>query len=487
MTASRSLRPLCLAMLLTGAAGAAHADDLMQAYELARQSDPQLAAAEAQRLQQAEGPVQARSALLPQITGSLGLQDSSGSRESTQLISRDPLIIDTGTSFSDDRGRSSGAELQQSIYDHRNYTRLRASRARAEQYEAVYDAAHDALATRVAEAYFNVLTAIDSLAFARAEARAVQRQLDQADQRFEVGLTAITDVHEARARYDNSRANAITAEVQLDDAREALREITGEYIDNLRGLDESFEPSSPVPEDIGTWVKLALEQNPTLRSRELASVAAGHDISTARAGHLPYLSGSVRYQDIAGWGDTRVGGVSGPVGSLSYDTTIGVQLTIPIFTGGLTQSQVRQAIYTRDIADDQLEQERRAITRQTRNAYRALIAGLTEIEARKQALVSAQSAMEATEAGFEVGTRTIVDVLISQQVLFQAQRDYSLSRHNFLVNTLRLRQAAGTIEAKDVADVNRYLVADAEAALTNPEVAAEERADEAAAEEAQRQ
>ena len=142
-----------------------------------------------------------------------------------------------------------------------------------------------------------------------------------------------------------------------------------------------------------------------------------------------------------------------------------MSLTIPIFSGGLTQSQVRQAIYTRDIADDQLEQERRNITRQTRNAYRALIAGLTEIEARKQALESAQSAMEATEAGFEVGTRTIVDVLISQQVLFQAQRDYSVSRHNFLVNTLRLRQAAGTVEAKDVAAVNRFLVADAEAKL----------------------
>ena len=479
----RRLRPLALAMLLTGIAGGAHADDLLQAYELARQSDPQLAAADAQRLQQAEGPVQARSALLPQISGSLGMQDRSGSNESQQLISREPLIIDTGTSFSDDRGRTSGIDLQQSIYDHRNYTRLKASRARAAQFEAVYDAAHDALTTRVAEAYFNVLTAIDSLAFARAEARAVQRQLDQADQRFEVGLTAITDVHEARARYDNSRANAITAEVQLDDAREALREITGEYMDNLRGLDESFEPTRPVPDDIAKWVNLALEQNPTLRSRELASVAAGHDISTARAGHLPYLSGSVRYNDTAGWGDTRVGGVSGHLGQLSYDTTIGVQLTIPIFSGGLTQSQVRQAIYTRDIVDDQLEQERRAITRQTRNAYRALVAGLTEIEARKQALVSAQSAMEATEAGFEVGTRTIVDVLISQQVLFQAQRDYSISRHNFLVNTLRLRQAAGTVEAKDVADVNRYLVADAEAKLVNPVESSEETVEDAAREE----
>jgi outer membrane protein len=476
----RRLRPLALAMLLTGIAGGAHADDLLQAYELARQGDPQLSAADAQRLQQAEGPIQARSALLPQINGSLSFSDSDGSGESSRIISRDPLIIDNGSSFSDDRQRNSGIDLQQSIYDHRNYTRLRASRARAAQFEAVYDAANDALATRVAEAYFTVLTAIDSLAFARAEARAVQRQLDQADQRFEVGLTAITDVHEARARYDNSRANAITAEVQLDDAREALREITGKYIENLRGLDESFEPVRPVPEDIGAWVDLALKQNPTLRSRELAALAASHDIATARAGHYPSLTGSIRYGDTASWGDTRVGGIGTHLGSTGYDTTLGVTLNIPIFSGGLTQSQVRQAIYSRDIADDQLEQERRAITRQTRNAYRALVAGLTEIEARKQALVSAQSAMEATEAGFEVGTRTIVDVLISQQVLFQAQRDYSISRHNFLVNTLRLRQAAGTVEAKDVADVNRFLVADAEAKLANAGEPVEDATDEPA-------
>lgn len=482
MTARR-LRPLALAMLFTGTAGAAHAADLMQAYELARESDPQLQAADAQRLQQGEGPVQARAALLPQVNGSIDFQDSKSAGEQTEVISRDPLIVDSGVGFGDSRSRDSGLRLTQSIYDHRNWTRLRAARTRAEQFTAVYDAANDALVTRVAEAYFNVLTAIDSLAFARAEARAVQRQLDQANQRFEVGLTAITDVHEARARYDNSRANAITAEVQLDDAREALREITGQYMENLRGLDESFEPVSPEPADISKWVELALENNPTLHSRELASVAASQDIATARAGHYPYLSGSVSYGDQASWGSDRSRGVTLPSGSEGYGTTIGLSLTIPIFSGGLTQSQVRQAIYTRDIADDQLEQERRAITRQTRNAYRALVAGLTEIEARKQALVSAQSAMEATEAGFEVGTRTIVDVLISQQVLFQAQRDYSISRHNFLVNTLRLRQAAGTVEAKDVAAVNAFLVADAESKLDNPEQATEEMAEDAAREE----
>jgi outer membrane protein len=468
MTATFRLRPLCLAVLLTGIAGGANGADLMQAYELARQSDPQLAGADAQRLATREGPTQARSALLPQVTGSVSLGNSEGASESSQLVSRDPLILDSGVGFGDTRSRSSGIDVTQSIYDHRNYTRVKAANARAEQADASYDATSDALVLRVAEAYFNALTAIDSLAFARAEERAVKRQLDQADQRFEVGLTAITDVHEARARYDNSRANAISAQVALDDAREALAEITGEYLDNLRGLDDSFVPVMPAPDDLGQWVDLALQENPVLRARELALVAAGHDVSTARAGHYPTIGASIGYGDDASWGGNRVGGFDVPTRREGYDTTIGVRLTIPIFSGFLTQSQLRQSLYTRDLTEDQLEQEKRSVTRQTRTAFRALMAGLSGIEARKQALVSAQSALEATEAGFEVGTRTIVDVLISQQVLFQAQRDYSTARHQFLVNTLRLKQAAGTVEAKDVAEVNRFLVSDAEAALDQP-------------------
>jgi outer membrane protein len=462
---SLRLRPLSLAILLTGAAGAANAADLMQAYELARQSDPQLAAADANRLAQRELPVQSRSALLPQVNGSLGFQDQDGGGEASQVLSVDPLIVSSGSSSSENRNRNSGVTINQSIYDHRNYTRLKASRVRAEQAIANYDAAADFLILRVAEAYFNVLSAIDSLAFARAEERAVKRQLDQADQRFEVGLTAITDVHEARARYDNARANAISADVALDDAREALTEITGEYLANFKGLDETFAPSMPEPNDLARWVDLALAENPVLAARALAVQAARHDVSTARAGHLPYLNGSVSYGDNAGWGDTFSSGLTTPTNNSSYGTTIGLQLTIPIFSGFLTQSQVRQALHNRDAIEDQHEQERRAVTRQTRNAFRALMAGLSGIEARKQALVSAQSALEATQAGFEVGTRTIVDVLNSQQILFLAQRDYSTARHQFLVNTLRLKQAAGVVEAKDVAEVNRFLVSDAEAKL----------------------
>ena len=461
-------RKLILSLALAGAfGGQAGATDLMDAFELARTSDPQLAAAEANSLAVREGVVIARSALLPQVSGSGSLNNSDG----TSFSSR-PERLDDGSFVSrqsnvasDGRSRTYSVTLNQSIYEHANYTRLRASRARAERALADYDAARQGLMLRVSEAYFDALTAIDSLAFSRAEQRAVKRQLDQAEQRFEVGLTAITDVHEARARYDGSRASAIAASNALDDRRELLAEITGRYMENLRGLGTTLQPELPEPANAGKWVDVGLQASPTLRSSELALLAATHDVDTARAGHLPRLSASISRSDTNSWGDSSNNGFSVHTSSGGNDTAIGLQLTVPIFSGFATQAGVRQAIYSRDALEDRYEQDRRAVTRQVRNAYRALEAGISEIAAREQALVSARSALEATEAGFEVGTRTIVDVLLSQQQLFQAQRDYSQARHNFLVNGLRLKSAAGDIEVDDIKRVNALLTADAEAAL----------------------
>ncbi len=461
------LRPLSFALALA-AAGSAGAADLMQAYEFARQSDPQLAAVEAQRLATGEGVNQSRSALLPQVGASAGFTDSSG-KSSRFTFTEDPdggFLFGREISRSESRSKDWSISLQQSLYDHSNYTRLQASRSRAGAADADYDAAVDGLALRVAQAYFTTLTTVDSLVFARADERAVKRQLDQAEQRFEVGLTAITDVHEARARYDASRAAAINAANALDDAREALAELTGQYLQNLQGLDENFRPSMPEPADLDQWVQTALNENPVLRSRALALEAAQQDIATARSAHLPTLGLTAGRNGGPSWGDAVLAsGFTRPASSETLGSSISLNLNIPLYTGGRVQSQVRQAVYTRDANEDRLEQERRAVTRQTRNAYRAVVAGISEIEARAQALVSARSALEATEAGFEVGTRTIVDVLLSQQVLTSAQRDYSNARHNFLVNGLALKQAAGVIDVQDIAAVNRLLVRDAEAAL----------------------
>lgn len=444
-----SLRPLTLAILLAGTAGTAGAADLIDAYEMARQSDPVLAAAESQRQAIGENVVQSRASLLPQLSGTASLTDTR--TRGVDAYGRD---------------RSYGLTLGQSLYDHGNYTRLSASKLRREQADAEYKAAAEDLVIRVADAYFGVLTAIETLASSRAEERSVKRQLDQAEKRLEVGLAPITDVHEARARYDTARANAIAAATALEDSREALAEITGQPLENLRGLSPDFKPVNDDTRTAEEWVSIATESNSTLKAREFALAAAERDISTARSGHLPTLGLTASIGDNAGWQNQYPGGPNTSGGG----STVGVTLNVPIFSGFATQSGVRQAVDYRDIAADQLEQQRRAVVRLTRNAQRSLSAGEAEVEARRLSVVSAQAAYEASEAGLEVGTRTIVDVLITQQALYNAQREYARSRHAFLVNTLRLKQTAGVIEMADLQAVNQVLVNDAEAALESTTV-----------------
>jgi outer membrane protein len=463
-----SLRPISLALLLAGTTGTAAAADLLEAYERARLSDPVLAASESRSLATGEGVVQNRAQLLPQIDGSAGWSrtetDSSGSQAFGTVVQP------ASESSSENTNTGWSINLRQSIYDHATYTRLSAARARSAQSQAEYKAASDALLVRVADAYFNVLTAIETLASSRAEERSVKRQLDQAEKRLEVGLAPITDVHEARARFDTARANAIAAANALDDAREALAEITGTQVEGIRGLAPDYKPADPTELISQDWVAVAMKSNPTLLARELALTAAEKDVATARAGHLPSLGLTASYSDNDSDGSTDI--FSPVPGNNSFDnsnqsTRVGVTLNVPIFAGGATQSGVRQAIHNRDATADALEQERRSVVRQTRNAQRSLGAGSAEVEARRLSVVSAQAAYEASEAGLEVGTRTIVDVLITQQALFQAQREYARSRHAFLVNLLRLKQAGGTIALADLQDVNRVLVNDAESALDN--------------------
>ncbi len=460
------LRPLTLALALAGLSAQAAATDLVEAYDLARNSDPQFASSGALKNAQAEGVVQSRAALLPQVTADVSFNRSQSSGSGNQVVAG--LNTPTNSTYSESSGRNSGVNVRQSIYDHANYTRLGASKARARQAESEYDAAADALIVRVADAYFNVLTQIETLASSRAEERSVKRQLDQADKRLEVGLAPITDVHEARARYDSSRAATILQATALDDAYEALAEITGAKLSNLKGLSTDFRPENSDTRTIEEWVATALENNPALRARAEALAAAEKDVGTARAAHYPTLSAQASYGDDARWGDNTLRSLppsTTQFGNQSTGPSYGITFSVPIFSGFATQSRVRQALFQRDRVADALEQEKRALMRTTRGAYRNLISGAAEVEARRLAVVSAQAAYEAGEAGLEVGTRTIVDVLIAQQQLYLAKREYARSRHAYLVNLLRLRQAAGVLEPGDLQLVNRYLVADADAAL----------------------
>ena len=463
-------RPLHCALLLAFGATGAHASDVMQAYDLARQGDPVLAASEANRGAQGEGVVQARSALLPQINGTATLSKNRNSSTSITPFfdtSGQPIFVPNSNS-SDTTSRSYTVNLQQNIFNRANYTQLRASRSRAEQYDALYDSASNGLIVRVADAYFNVLSAIQDLASLRAQERSLKRQLDQANVRLEVGLAPITDAQEAKAQYDIARATAITAATTLQDTREALVEITGQPLDQIKGLPANFKPEAPSPQDVDAWVKQSVEQNPDIRAQQLALDAANHDIDTARAAHLPSIVGTASYGERAQWGNSTFRGLNSPANGTSNGPSYSIELVVPIFSGFAVSSRVRQAIFNRDAIADQLEQKRRSIVRQTRNYFNSVLAGLSEIEARKQALLSAQTAYEATETGLEVGTRTIIDVLITQQQLFSAQRDYARARNAFIVNGLKLRQAAGTITIADLQAVNRLLTANAEDALIQP-------------------
>lgn len=451
------LLPFSLALLL--APTLASAEDLLQVFEQARQNDPTLAIAKDSNLSVGQNVDIATAALLPQIAATGTFTDSHGSSSNVQPVSNDNGGFDLVQYQSSDSTRrfNWGGRLDQSIIDFSRWTARKAAQEQARRGDAQYVQAEQDLTIRVSTAYFNVLTAEDSLTFSQAEEKALERQLDQAQQRFEVGLSAITDVNEAKAQYDTARAATISAQNALDDSREGLREITGKEPGTLLRLREKLPLVEPTPNDMQAWVDKAITENPGLKAQELALASANTNIKTQRAGHLPTLGGYVSYSNSPSWGESSSRAGSVDTHTTGFTSTIGLQLSVPIFSGGATQARVRQAVYDRDTAQDTFEQQKRALVRATRLNFRAVVAGISEVEARKQAVVSANSALEATQAGFEVGTRTIVDVLLSQRQLFQAQRDHSQARHNFVVNQLKLRQSAGSVEQKDLAEVNALL------------------------------
>ncbi|TVQ34678.1 MAG: type I secretion protein TolC [Wenzhouxiangella sp.] len=429
----------------------AHAVDLLGVYELAQANDAELRAAEQRLAAAGEAPVQARAALLPSISASAG-RTLGRSRTTIAGTSLDSVDVDR---------ESYSVELRQSLFDDANFGRIARARAELMAADAQYAEAYQAFLFRVSERYFDVLTALDSVRFARAEETALRRQFEQAEQRFEVGLAAVTDVHEARAVYDAAQARVILVENQFEDAREALREITGASFENFARLIEDFPLDLPTPAGAEEWVEIALESSPrVLQQRGQLNVAEA-DLRVARAGHLPTLAltgGYSRNIDNEWIGRdplTQEALASAELRNQGWN--VGLNLNVPIFQGFAVQSRRRQAGFSLRAADEGLDQVERAVIRQTETAYRAIVAGIREVEARRQALISAESALEATNAGFEVGTRTIVDVLQSEQRFFQAERDFSQARHQFILNQLRLNQAAGTLDEDELVRVNQLL------------------------------
>ncbi len=446
-------RSLVLALAAALAPAYASAADLLQTYEMARNGDPQLAIAESTTLSDKEGAVQARAALLPQLSGDASLRRS-----------RTELDGVPGTRESTSRSYSVGAS--QSLFNWGQFSTLRAQRTLGRAADYTLDAANDDLMVRTATAYFDVLVAIESLAAAETNEAAGKRQFDYADKRLEVGLAPITDVHEARAQYDDARANTILARNALEDAYQALAALTGQPVRNLRALPVDFRPELPaLHTEANAWVASAIDNNPALRAIKLQAEAADTSIQTARAGHYPTLALSGSWGKDAAWGDTVSTGGSGAGDSTG--SSVGLTLSVPIFSGGATQSRVRQAVAQRDIAQDRYEQQRRLLDRNTRNIYQALVAGISEVEARRLAVVSAQSAYDASQVGLEVGTRTVLDVVQNQRTLFSSQVEYARAKYSFLLNRLLLGQATGDLGVDQLREVNLLLTVDAESQL-NP-------------------
>jgi outer membrane protein len=447
----RSLAIALAAALLPMTASAA---DLLQVYEMARNGDPQLSAAESTRLFDKEGAVQARAALLPQINGEASLTQNRTT----------PNHDVSSTSFTT-KNRNYGLSASQTLFNWTQISNLRSQRELSKAADFTLDSANDDLITRTSAAYFNVLVGIESLSAAQTNEAAAKKQFDFADKRLEVGLAPITDVHEARAQYDQARANTIIAQNTLADAYQALTELTGQPVTDLRALPADFRPELPAKyATVDQLVNEAVAQNPALKSQELKVSAAESSVSAARGGHYPTLSLGATAGRSASWGD-----VVGSGSNFSPDqrsNSIGLTLSVPIFSGGATQSGVRQALAQRDIAQDGYEQQKRALDRNTRNAYQTLVAGISEVEARRLAVVSAQSAYDASQVGLEVGTRTVLDVIQNQRILFSAQLEYANARYTFLQNRLLLGQAVGTLDIADLQDINRLLTLQAAAPST---------------------
>jgi outer membrane protein len=314
----------------------------------------------------------------------------------------------------------------------------------------------------VAERYFGVLAAEDRLTSIHADRMAIARQLEQAKQRFEVGLIAITDVQESQAAYDQAVANEIAAKRSLATAREFLREITGEYVPALSAPGEGFPLITPTPNDEESWVDLSMSQNLNLVASRLDEQIARDEIAFRRTGHYPTLDLVARSGESNSEGDATTAGGPVPPSTSAIDTTrdtdsISIQFSMPIFTGGGTSSRVREAVYLHRASREQLQRVTRETERQARDAYLGVISERSRVKALKQAVASSQTALEATEAGFEVGTRTIVDVLNSQFSLYLAITNYYQSRYDYVLNALRLKQAAGNLEVQDLERIDRSL------------------------------
>lgn len=422
---------------------------LVSVYQEAVNNNADLAAARADYDARKEIVPQARAGLLPNITGGA---ESSTSR--TKLDEPSAVINRSGTVYR--------ATLSQPIFRADRWFQFQAAKDVNEQAALELSATEQNLILDSAQDYFTVLRAQDNLASTKAEEAAFKRQLDQARERFDVGLSDKTDVLQAQASYDTARASRIVAKRQVDDAFQALVTLTNREYNSIEGIVHTLPVLTPIPNDAKAWVDTAAQQNLNLLASNYAVSAAEETLRQRKAGHAPTLDAVAQVEK----GDNDALGFSNPnfTGQAYHGNveqrTIGVQLNIPIYSGGLTSSQVREAYARLGQSEQRREGLRRQVVENTRNLHRAVNTDVEQVQARKQSIISNQSALEATEIGYQVGTRNIVDVLDAQRQLYASVRDYNNTRYDYILDNLRLKQAAGTLNPGDLQDLSRYLKAD---------------------------
>ncbi len=469
-------RAIGVALFCLSLATTASAADLLSVYQDALASDPAIREADATRKANLETKPQAIASLLPQISGTAtatrGRQESVQPSAQTDPSTGQITLFPRKYVLKPD-GRSWAINLKQNLFSWAYWANLRAADSQVAQAEADYQAAEQDLMSRAALRYFGVLSAQDQLEAQQAALDAYSRQLDQANKRFEVGLIAITDVQETKAARDQGVANVIAAKRALATAEEQLREVTGQKYDQLARPGDDMALKSPDPESEQKWVDLSMEQNLALISSRLQSDTAREQVSVALGGHIPTIDAVATRDHSSGYGTAAFGTLSGLPPFSDYrtgadDTTYGLQVTVPIFSGGATQSRVRQSQYLWIAAKERVTRTSRATERAARDAYQGVISNIAKVEALKQALESNQTSLKATEAGYEVGTRTSVDVLDARRLLVLAQTNYAQSRYDYLLTVIGLRQAAGNLDKQTLDDLNQLLTVTVRTAPTEP-------------------
>lgn len=439
---------IATAILSVSLCSAAHATDLLQVYQQALASDQTFQSAKATY----EAATQAYPQAIANILPNIGLTANATSSHTHNFEKLD--ITPTRANLN---GYTYTLTASQPVIDFGAWFNVHAADYTVKQAAATYAAAAQDLILRTAQAYFNVLEAEDTLRFTEAEKKSNERQLDQAQQRFKVGLDAITSVYDAQASYDDTVSRVIAAKNDVENNKEQLREITDVFYKHLAKLKKQMPLLNPQPKNVETWVNKADAYNYSIQAAKYAADAARTNIKVAFSGHLPTL-------DVTGTMERTKAGdfdrVPLPIAGSNDNqvNTAGLSLTLPIFQGGLINSQVKQAQYEYEDAIAQMENAHRQVSVQLRQTYNSIIAGISKIKADKQLVKSRLATLSSTEAALKVGTRTIVDLLLAQQQLFQAQTTLAQDQYAYINNTLQFKQLAGTLTYKDLEAINTWLI-----------------------------